>query len=135
MWNDTIGITTGLELSFKVSMNWSLLQDSLNHELQKLHQQDSLIPDHRMLKLATIAFDSTCFTDADGLNLSRILIKLAKKESSDFGTLHVTANTAKTSFIIQILDTENKLIAERQNQTNFHYRVPSSRYLQVTCFN
>ena len=29
------------KLSFKVSMNWSLLQDSLNHQLQKLHKQDS----------------------------------------------------------------------------------------------
>ena len=121
------------KLSFKVSMNWSLLQDSLNYELQKLHKQDSLIPDHRMLNLATIAFDSTCFKDADGLNLSRILIKLAKKESSDFGTLHITANTAKTSFIIQILDTENKLIAERHNQTNFtiQYLHPGTYKLRV----
>ena len=90
-----------------------------------------------MLNLTTIAFDSTCFTDADGLNLSRILIKLAKKESSDFGTLHIKANTAKTSFIIQILDTENKLIAERHNQTNFtiEYLHPGTYKLRVLIDN
>ena len=125
------------ELSFKISLNWSILQDSLNHQLQKLHQQDSLIPDHRMLKLTSISFDSTCFTDADGLNLSRILIKLVKKEISDFGTLHVKAKTAKKSFIIQILDTENKLIAERQNQTTFtiEYLHPGTYKLRVLIDN
>lgn len=125
------------KLSFKFSINWSLLQDSLNYQLQKLHQQDSLIPDHRILNLTSITFDSTCFTDADGLNLSRILIKLAKKETSDFGTLHIKANTSKTSFIIQILDTENKLIAERQNQTNFtiQYLHPGTYKLRVLIDN
>jgi uncharacterized protein (DUF2141 family) len=125
------------ELSFKVSMNWSLLQDSLNYRLQKLHKQDSLIPDHRMLNLATIAFDSTCFTDADGLSLPPILIELAKNETSDFGTLHIKANTAKTSFIIQILDTENKLIAERRNQTNFtvEYLSPGTYKIRVLIDN
>ena len=125
------------ELSFKVSMNWSLLQDSLNHQLQKLHKQDSMIPDQRVLSLTTIAFDSTCFTDADGLSLSRILIKVTKKETSDFGTLHIKANTAKTSFIIQILDTENKLIAERRNQTTFtvEYLNPGTYNLRVLIDN
>jgi hypothetical protein len=100
-------------------VDWALLQDSLNHQLQKLHEQDSLIPDQRVLSLANIAFDSTCFKDADGLNLPRILVKLTKKDADDFGILHIKAKTSKTSFIIQLLDTKNELIAERRNQTDF----------------
>ncbi|MBT5507863.1 MAG: hypothetical protein HOK17_12120 [Flammeovirgaceae bacterium] len=66
-----------------------------------------------------------------------ILIKLAKNETSDFGTLHIKANTAKTSFIIQILDTENKLIAERRNQTNFtvEYLSPGTYKIRVLIDN
>ena len=106
-------------LSFKASVDWALLQDSLNHQLRKLHDKDSLIPDQRVLSLTNIVFDSACFKDADGISLPKILVKLTKKEAADFGILHIKAKTSKTSFIIQILDTKNELIAERRNQTDF----------------
>jgi len=120
-------------LSFLVEIPWPYLQDSLNSTLQRLHLKDSLIPDSRNLKQTNIVFDSACFVDADGLALSKTIVSLKKKVSEDFGTLIIKADTEKASFIIQILDEQNKIFAEQVNQKNFtiDHLKPGSYTLRV----
>ena len=120
-------------LSFLVDVPWPNLQDSLNSALQQLHLKDSLILASRNLKQTNIVFDSACFVDADGLALSKTIVSLKKMVSEDFGTLIIRAATAKTSFIIQILDERNNIFAQRVNQKDFtiDHIIPGSYTLRV----
>ena len=121
------------KLSFVVSVDWTSLQDSLNYELGKLHETDSLIPDHRNLNRTMIEFDSACFQGADGLVLPKSNVMLTKKIADDFGTLQIKTETSKTSFIIQVLDSKNNVISERRNQREFtvSYIPPGTYKLRV----
>ena len=120
-------------LSFKVSIDWTAIQNSLNNELYKLNAIDSLIPNQRILNQTMIEFDSACFQDADGIALPKSLITLTKKTAEDFGTLNIKAATEKTSFIIQILNSKNNIIAERRNQkeSTVPYIIPGIYKLRV----
>ena len=119
--------------SFEILVNWNKLQNFLNENLEKYHVIDSLKPSERNLTRTSIVFDSACFKDADGLTLAEALIVLAKKTPEDFGTLHVSAITEKTSFIIQVLDNKDKVVTIRKNQKKFTvpYLVPGLYKLRI----
>ena len=120
-------------LSFKISVDWINLQNSLNESLEKYHAIDSLIPDKRNLTRISIVFDSACFKDADGIALSKSLITITKKTPEDFGILHVNTVTEETSFIVQILNSKDDIVTERKNQKKFtiHYMAPGLYKLRV----
>ena len=120
-------------LSFNIYINWTTIQNSLNNQLSKLNLTDSLIPVQRILNRTIIEFDSACFKDADGIILPKSYITLDRKTLEDFGTLHITAKTDKKSFIIQILDGKNNIIAERRNKKKITipYIIPGVYKLRV----
>ncbi len=124
-------------LSFKVSVDWTYLQNSLNESLEKYHTIDSLIPDKRNITRTSIVFDSACFKDADGIALSKSLTTITKKTPEDFGILHVNTITEETSFIVQILNNKDNIVTERKNQKNFtvYYMAPGLYKLRVLIDN